>query len=76
MTTPAVDGRTWLERARELARMSPFEIHENPRRALDVIRAMLPVAEAAIAHIEDPGDGAGLLVAVENFERVERKDYR
>lgn len=49
MTAPRRDSRSMLERARELRRLSPYEIHERPTDALAAISMLLDVAESALA---------------------------
>lgn len=69
MTAPKRDGRSLLERGRELIRLDPYPFHERSTEGLAVLHAAMRVVEAAKrATLKSPE-------MIEALEGMERKLY-
>lgn len=67
MTAPIVDGRSMLERARELRRLGGIDAHERSGEIADALDAVMVVVELAITAQGDSRASAPLTAAIRNL---------
>lgn len=73
MSKPSNDGRSMLERGRELRKLSGYPAHDRSGEVVEALDAAMNVVEAAVRWHQDPQRGfADLAIAVLAMKRPVR----